>query len=156
MDLDNGGKRVFQRLGGPGDSRNQKVCFHWRAGNCNRHPCPFLHRELQPPPSNGAPSKRAHGFTDDASGFSGPRSRPNYGGSDSKWGRAHGGTNSRAVRKPEKVFKICRYWLQENCEYGEGCRYLHSWSLGDGFSMLTQLEGHQKVKIFGCLGDSLG
>jgi len=143
MDLDNGGKRVFQRLSGPGDSRN-------------RHPCPFLHRELQPPPSNGAPSKRSHGFTDDSSGFSGPRPRPNYAGSTSTWGRAHGGTNSRTVRKPEKVSKICKFWLQGNCGYGEGCRYLHSWSLGDGFSMLTQLEGHQKVKTFGCLGDSLG
>jgi hypothetical protein len=25
---------------------------------------------------------------------------------------------------------------------------LHSWSLGDGFSLVTQLEGHQKVEFF--------
>lgn len=141
--MDNGGgKRVFQRLSGPGDARNQKVCYHWRAGNCNRHPCPYLHRELQPPPSNGAPSKRAHGFNDESSGFSGPRPRSNYAGST--WGRAHGSANSRTVRKPERVSKICKFWLQGNCGYGEGCRYLHSWSLGDGFSMLTLLEGHKK------------
>ncbi|KAG6716853.1 hypothetical protein I3843_04G062700 [Carya illinoinensis] len=143
MDLDSGSKRVFQRLGGPVDPKNQKVCYHWRAGNCNRRPCPFLHRELPPPPSNGAPSKRTHGFVDDSSGFSGPRSRTNYTGST--WGRSHGSANSRTVRKPERVFNVCKYWVQGNCGYGERCRYLHSWSLGEGFAILTQLEGHQKV-----------
>lgn len=144
MDLDGGGsKRVFQRLGGPVDTKNQKVCYHWRAGNCNRHPCPFLHRELPPPSSNGAPSKRPHGFADDSSGFSGPRPRPNYHGST--WGRVHGGASSRTVRKPERVSKVCKYWVQGNCGYGDECRFLHSWSLGESFSMLTQLEGHQKV-----------
>lgn len=134
---------MFQRLGAPLDTKNQKVCYHWRAGNCNRHPCPFLHRELPPPLAAGAPSKRAHGFADDSSGFSGPRPRSNYAGST--WGRSHGGANNRTLRKSERVSKICKYWLQGNCGYGEECRFLHSWSLGDGFSMLTQLEGHQKV-----------
>ncbi|XP_041008116.1 zinc finger CCCH domain-containing protein 48-like isoform X2 [Juglans microcarpa x Juglans regia] len=143
MDLDSGSKRVFQRLGGPVDPKNQKVCYHWRAGYCNRRPCPFLHRELPPPSSNVTPFKRTHGFVDDSSGFSDPRSRTNYTGST--WGRSHGGANSRTVRKPERVFKVCKYWVQGNCGYGEQCRYLHSWSLGEGFSMLTQLEGHQKV-----------
>ncbi|KAG7986718.1 hypothetical protein I3843_03G096100 [Carya illinoinensis] len=143
MDLDSGNKRVFQRLGGPVDPKNQKVCFHWRAGNCTRHPCPYLHRELPTPFSNGSSSKRAHGFVDDSSGFSGLRTRTNYTGST--WGRSHGGANSRTIRKPERVSKICKYWVQGSCGYGEQCRFLHSWSLGEGFSMLTQLEGHQKV-----------
>ncbi|KHN23067.1 Zinc finger CCCH domain-containing protein 48 [Glycine soja] len=32
-----------------------------------------------------------------------------------------------------------------SCSYGERCKFLHSWSVGDGFSLLTQLEGHQKA-----------
>ncbi|KAJ6748038.1 WD REPEAT-CONTAINING [Salix purpurea] len=114
MDLDyNGGnttttnKRVFHRIGG-GQSvndtsnqhnhqhqQNQKVCYHWRAGKCNRFPCPFLHRELPAPPPhaylNGGEGGAKRGFAgNDSSSFSGRRG-------------------------------------------------------GDGFSLLTQLEGHQKV-----------
>lgn len=169
MDVDSGSKRVFQRLGGPvensknyhhsnnnnNSSQIQKVCYHWRAGNCNRHPCPYLHRELPPPP-NGS-SKRGGGggggFSDDysssSSSFSGPRSsRPNYSNS---WGRAHGGggggnrTLTRNNKPTEKVSKVCNFWIQGNCGYGEKCRYLHSWSTGDNFSMVAQLEGHLKV-----------
>ncbi|GMY07071.1 Zinc finger CCCH domain-containing protein 48 [Fagus crenata] len=153
MDVDNGSKRVFQRLGGSVDpkNQNQKVCYHWRAGNCNRHPCPYLHRELpHPSASNGAhSSKRSHGgFNDDysssSSSFSGPRHhRPNY--SASTWGRPNN-TRNLTTRKPtERVPKVCKFWIQGSCGYGDGCRYLHSWSQGDSFSMVAQLEGHQKV-----------
>ncbi|XP_044506546.1 zinc finger CCCH domain-containing protein 48-like [Mangifera indica] len=128
MDLDaNGGnKRVFQRLGvGPSTTdTKQKVCYHWRAGKCNRFPCPFLHRELPLPPqktgpANGATVKRF---------------------ANSSWGRV--GNNNRPVRKTEKV---CTYWVEGKCGYGEKCKFLHSWFLGEGFRLLTQLEGHQKV-----------
>ncbi|XP_057951700.1 zinc finger CCCH domain-containing protein 48 isoform X2 [Malania oleifera] len=147
MDLD-GNKRVFSRLGRPSnDTKQQKVCFHWRAGNCNKFPCPYLHRELPPPSStsNGTSSKRPHGFSDD-SGFSRGSNRriPNF---NPTWGRVHGGGGGGGggrgvVRKTEK---ICTYWVQGSCNYGEKCRYMHSWCLGDSFSLLTQLEGHQKV-----------
>lgn len=156
MDVDGGGsKRVFTRLGGggggpqPDPSKTQKVCYHWRAGKCNRHPCPFLHRELPaPPPHQGlngtATSKRHHGF---AASTDGPSRRgPNNfnGGASSTWGRngGAGGSNRVFVRKMEKV---CNYWLQGNCSYGDKCKFLHCWSMGDSFSLLTQLDGHQKV-----------
>ena len=135
---------MYHRLGGPaGDAKHQKVCYHWQAGKCNRHPCPFLHSELPPPNANGASSKRPYA---DNSGFSGHRRNPNF----NTWGRGGGsgsgggvgGGNRSVVRKADKV---CNYWIQGNCNFGERCKYLHSWSTGDGFSMLTQLEGHQKV-----------
>ncbi|CAN1180630.1 Zinc finger CCCH domain-containing protein 48 [Linum perenne] len=153
MDLDaNGGNRgVFHRLsGGSGggarprssdsSKQNQKVCYHWRAGKCNRYPCPFLHRELSPPnpATNGGGGKR--GFGND-SGFSGPpatRRAPNFNNS-STWGRPG---NSSVVKKAEKV---CNYWVQGKCTYGENCRFLHGWSLGESFGLLTQLEGHQNI-----------
>ncbi|XAR71753.1 hypothetical protein NMG60_11018160 [Bertholletia excelsa] len=141
MDVE-GNKRVFQRLGPSGDSKHQKVCYHWRAGNCYRFPCPYLHRELPAPqPGNNGPasSKRPHGFADDQQM---PRRNPNVGNSSS-WGRVYGGpAGGRNVKKTEKV---CNYWVQGNCHYGDKCRFLHSWSTGDSFSFLTLLEGHQKV-----------
>lgn len=142
---------MFQRLGGPSTDPKNKVCYHWRAGKCTRYPCPFLHRELPSPPThppNGtASSKRHHAFAAAAADDpSVPRRAPN-----NTWGRPHagrGGGNNRVVRKMEK---ICTYWLQGNCSYGETCKFLHSWSMGEGFSLLTQLDGHQKVIwIFGC------
>ncbi|KAH7537964.1 hypothetical protein FEM48_Zijuj03G0148900 [Ziziphus jujuba var. spinosa] len=148
MDVDGGGnKRVFQRLGGSSTDPKNKVCYHWRAGKCNRYPCPFLHRELPSPPiqpPNGtASSKRHHVFNAAAADDpTVPRRAPN-----NTWGRPHagrggGGANNRVVRKMDKV---CSYWLQGNCSRGETCKFLHSWSLGDGFSLLSQLDGHQKV-----------
>ncbi|GFY84274.1 zinc finger WD40 repeat protein 1 [Actinidia rufa] len=110
MDLE-GNKRVFHRLGPSSDDRNQKVCYHWRAGKCDRFPCPYLHRELPQQAKNGtASSKRPLGFSDDQ---------------------------------------------QENCTYGDRCRYLHSWSTG-GFSLLTQLEGHQECAGVINLGGEVG
>lgn len=150
MDVDGGeSKRIFRRLGGPQSdpNKNQKVCYHWRAGKCNRHPCPYLHRELPSPPVqhalNGtASSKRPHAF---AATTDGPRGRgPNSfnGGPSSTWGRT--GANRVFVRKMDKV---CNFWVQGNCSYGDRCKYLHSWSMGDCVSLLTTLEGHQKVTI---------
>ncbi|XWS48389.1 hypothetical protein CRYUN_Cryun13aG0072300 [Craigia yunnanensis] len=148
MDLDVGNRRVFNRLGGPSaaptdSSKQQKVCYHWRAGKCTRFPCPFLHRELPHPSGpttangSGAPKR----FADD-SGFSGPvpRRGPNFNNNhNNSWGKM--GAN-KVVKKTEKV---CNYWVQGNCNYGDKCRFLHSWSLGEGFTMLNQLDGHQKV-----------
>ncbi|KAL9335716.1 hypothetical protein Peur_072897 [Populus x canadensis] len=167
MDLDyNGGnttntnKRVFHRLGGGQSAndtsnqhnhqhqQNQKVCYHWRAGKCNRFPCPFLHRELPAPPphasvNGGGGGGAKRGFAgNDSSSFSGRRGgNSNYSNS---WGRFGNKGDVRGVKRVS-VEKVCNFWVQGNCSFGDKCRYLHSWSLGDGFSLVTQLEGHQKV-----------
>ncbi|CAA2998318.1 zinc finger CCCH domain-containing 48 [Olea europaea subsp. europaea] len=63
------------------------------------------------------------------------------------WGRVQGqgsgGNNSNMVVK--KMEKLCNHWLQGNCKFGDNCKYLHQWSTGDCFSLLTPLEGHQQV-----------
>ncbi|CAI9295706.1 unnamed protein product [Lactuca saligna] len=156
MDFD-GGKRVFNRLGPSqqhNDTRNQKVCYHWRAGNCNRFPCPFLHRELSAPANGTASSKRPHGFsTDDqrsttarrggGSNFNGPNTWGRGGGRGGNVINNNNSSSKGAVFK--KTEKICNFWVQGSCGYGDKCRYLHSWSSANCFAMLTQLEGHQKV-----------
>lgn len=150
-----GSKRVFHRLGPSqldnSNNKQQKVCFHWRAGRCNRFPCPFLHREIQGPPphqqqhvaGNGmssSSSKRPHRFNDDNRGGGGMRRNPNF---NNTWGRTAPGGGA-VVKKTEKV---CNYWVKGNCTYGNTCRFLHSWTTGDCFTLLTQLEGHQKVIV---------
>ncbi|GAB4845120.1 Zinc finger CCCH domain-containing protein 48 [Ancistrocladus abbreviatus] len=54
-------------------------------------------------------------------------------------GTANGGSSTMVQGK-----KICEYWITGNCLDGEKCCYLHSWYYGDGFTLMTQLEGHKK------------
>ncbi|KAK6117567.1 hypothetical protein DH2020_048695 [Rehmannia glutinosa] len=157
MDVE-GGRRVFHRLGPSSSSDNgsnnnnkqQKVCFHWRQGKCTRHPCAFLHGEL-PTVGNG---KRAHqGFGEDnhrgggSGGGGGLRRSGNYNfNNNSTWGRAQPQqpvSSSRTFVK--KIEKLCNYWVQGSCKFGDNCKYLHQWSTGDCFSLLAPLEGHQQV-----------
>lgn len=145
MDID-GSKRIFQRLGpsqGDNGTKQTKVCFHWRAGRCNRFPCPYLHRELpqssQPHASltnSTAPSKRSQGFSDDFGG--GVRRNTN------SWGRTQAHVSGNSTRAVTKTDKVCNYWVNGSCKYADNCRFLHSWSTGNCFCMLTHLEGHQK------------
>ncbi|KAL3524228.1 hypothetical protein ACH5RR_017062 [Cinchona calisaya] len=160
MEVD-GNKRVFQRLGpvtgGPSssgsDDKQRKVCFNWRAGKCSRFPCPYLHRELPPPSQqqssmgNGgaATSKRPHGFArDDNYVGGGMRRNSNF---NNSWGmqqqHQQQGYGGRGIVK--KTEKLCNQWVQGSCSYGDKCRFFHSWYTGDCFSLLTQLDGHEKV-----------
>ncbi|OMP03962.1 Zinc finger, CCCH-type [Corchorus olitorius] len=131
-----GNRRVYNRLGGPStaptdSSKNQKVCYHWRAGKCNRYPCRFLHDELPDPSAAAAANgSGARKRSSDDSGFSGPVAKrgPNY---KNTW-----------VRKTDQ--KVCSYWMQGQCTHGDKCKFLHSWSSGEGFALLNHLDGHQE------------
>ncbi|KAL5718479.1 Zinc finger CCCH domain-containing protein 48 [Ranunculus cassubicifolius] len=162
MDLDNGGgKRVFNRLGPQSQQQShsnfetQKVCYYWRSGRCNKHPCPYLHSEL---PQQNNNSKRSQGVQDDNRNFSGQgfaRRKPSFNNNNnqhvsSKWGRGHGGTGggggAGGFRPNVKVQdRLCNFWIDGKCAYGDKCKFLHQWFISDSFTMLTQLPGHEKV-----------
>lgn len=152
MDFDtserDGGKRIYSRLGPPPD-RSRKVCFHWQAGRCNRHPCPFLHTDAPQKRANYSSPDDPHKFQAAGSGFARRNPNPNStagsnpNGHSSNWGRSRGGGGARIP--PKSSEKICGYWLKGKCSYGDKCRNLHSWFVGETFSFLTLLEGHQKV-----------
>ncbi|KAL9240417.1 hypothetical protein vseg_014641 [Gypsophila vaccaria] len=159
MDIEGGSnRRVFNRLGTNNNNQNQnqnqnnqqnrsysnqKVCNYWRQGRCNRNPCQFLHREVPLPStsSNGVVSKRSYnigaGVGGNEGGFS-TRKNPNF---NNTWGRNT--TNNGVSQK--KLEKVCNYWVEGKCSYGERCKYLHTWNVGDSFSLLTTLEGHKQV-----------
>ncbi|CAL9782216.1 unnamed protein product [Musa acuminata subsp. burmannicoides] len=129
-----GNKRSFQRAGSSqgAPDRVNKVCFDWQAGRCNRHRCRFLHSELpQPMSADGATSRRGN-HQGLVRGNSGAAGAPISG-----WGKG------RAGRKASD--KICSYFIGGNCSYGDKCRFLHSWFIGDSFSLLAPLQGHQNV-----------
>ncbi|XP_043704490.1 zinc finger CCCH domain-containing protein 48-like [Telopea speciosissima] len=161
-----GNKGVFNRRIGAAAHKPNKVCYFWRSGSCNRNPCPFLHRELPPPPSiNGNASKRPQVGSANNRNFTRPsslsrRPDPNLRLVSNTWVRNQGDGSATVPRKtqdknhgdglaivPRKTTKdkICHYWLAGNCSYGDECKYLHSWFLCDCFTLLKQLEGHQKV-----------
>lgn len=173
MDLDtserDGGKRIYSRLG-PSQDRYQKVCYHWQNGRCNRYPCPFLHSELPPKRANYSSSYSSpddpRNFQGGGSGFNrrNPNPNPNstalsnhngpnpavsnHNGPPSRWGRSRGGGGGGARVPTKNPEKMCGYWLKGKCTYGDSCRYLHASSIGDTFSFLKLLEGHEQVVLF--------
>ncbi|KAF9600084.1 hypothetical protein IFM89_002557 [Coptis chinensis] len=157
MDVDNGGgRRVYNRFGGSQNSGPSKICHYFQQGRCTRNPCRFLHVLSEDSSNDGIGSKRSNGFANDRDysgpqGFARRKSNPNFSSNHtvpSKWGRGHGGTGGGAAgyRPPPKVQdKLCQFWIDGKCSYGDSCRYRHQWFSSDSFTMLTQLPGHEQV-----------
>ncbi|WOL07509.1 zinc finger CCCH domain-containing protein 17 isoform X1 [Canna indica] len=145
----NGNKRVHQRLEpahatAADRAANNKVCYHWRAGRCNRHPCPFLHSELPAPQQHSSAPDGGAGLAKRSLVWKNPSAAGAASGPPSKWGKGRGG--GAPGRPPGKApDKVCNYFLAGNCTYGERCRYLHSWFISDSFSLLAPLQGHEKA-----------
>ncbi|KAG6521349.1 hypothetical protein ZIOFF_018464 [Zingiber officinale] len=101
-----GNRRGYQRAG-PSQvpDRSNKVCFHWQAGRCSRHPCPFLHSDPQQTVLADGAAKRGH--------LQGHVSRniASAGAPPAKWGKGRAGGKA-----PDK---ICNYFLTGNCSFGD-------------------------------------
>ncbi|KAL6004670.1 hypothetical protein ACLOJK_005225 [Asimina triloba] len=107
-----------------------RVCYQWQLGRCYRLPCPFLHPDI--------PFKRKTHVDD-------PRSFQYSAPAPFQSGRGRGrGMDSAPKGSAEK---LCKFWALGKCNYGDRCRFLHSWCIGDSFTFVTALEGHEKVVL---------
>ncbi|RZC59611.1 hypothetical protein C5167_006914 [Papaver somniferum] len=136
-------KRIHNRPAGErGVPTKDIVCKYWKAGRCTSNPCQYRHSELPQSSSNIRIQQPS-----DQGNFSGScsfqrrkqntynRAPPSY------WGRDHdqgGAVNGKT---------ICKYWMDNECSFGESCKFLHPWFAGDDFTMLAQLAGHEKEKV---------
>ncbi|KAL6004618.1 hypothetical protein ACLOJK_005173 [Asimina triloba] len=105
-----------------------RVCYQWQCGRCYRLPCPFLHPDI--------PSRRRTHADD-------PRSFQYSAPAPLKPGGGRGRVMDSAPKGSAE--KLCKFWALGKCNYGDRCRFLHSWCVGDSFTFVTALEGHQKV-----------
>ncbi|KAI3857129.1 hypothetical protein MKW98_010543 [Papaver atlanticum] len=149
MGIDNR-KRILNRSGG-GVPTGDIVCRHWRAGRCTSNPCQYRHSQL--------PQPNQRNFS--VSG-SIPQRKPNtYNRVPSKWGSQGGAVNGRPKGTGFKAplntrDKICKYWMDGKCSYGERCKFLHQWFVSDDFTMLAQLAGHEKEKVISGIAKPMG
>lgn len=123
-----------------GRNNQLKVCKHWRAGNCYRFPCPFLHAEELPKGSSNPPPRGGDHWRNPNSNFRNSWTRQEQ--QKQKQEGSSAATERGVVKKTEK---LCKFWLKGSCDYGENCKFLHSWKKGDCFSYLSELEGHEDV-----------
>ncbi|OIT20967.1 zinc finger ccch domain-containing protein 48 [Nicotiana attenuata] len=124
------------------------VCKHWMAGNCNRFTCQFLHSRELVEPSWPKQQQQQH-----AKRFSDNHNPKKKKYNNNTWRRSSSTTTTTAaggggvvVRNNNKAEKaVCKYWVKEKCTYGNSCKNLHSWATGNCFTLLAQLQGHEKV-----------
>ncbi|KAK1626402.1 hypothetical protein QYE76_000717 [Lolium multiflorum] len=148
-----GNRRVHNRLGpAPGaassSSSSGKVCHHWRVGRCNRFPCPFLHSELPEATANSSRPNQTDGPGAGGHVWRNPNSGGGGGGrggsGSNRWGRGPGGADVAARNWVQD--RPCKYFLAgEHCSYGERCRYPHTYCMSNSITLLTPLQGHEKV-----------
>lgn len=140
--------RVSERRQGSGFHRQSRgglvnvICAFWLEGRYSRHPCKFLHAETE-----SATSRQPKQFQDYKS-RTWKRTPDNSSTAKISSVLSSAEDGSEHSNGTERVQdKVCQYWLPGKCVHGEVCKFLHSWSYGNGFSMTTKLEGHCKVIV---------
>ncbi|XP_052177807.1 zinc finger CCCH domain-containing protein 17-like isoform X4 [Diospyros lotus] len=139
--------RVSERRQGSGFRRQSRgglvnvICAaFWLEGRCCRHPCKFLHAETK-----SVTSRQPKQFQDYKSRTwkRTPDNSSIVKNSSVLSSAEDGSEHSNGTERVQD--KVCQYWLPGKCVHGEVCKFLHSWSYGNGFSMITKLEGHCKA-----------
>ncbi|CAI0459311.1 unnamed protein product [Linum tenue] len=157
--------------------KSRKVCIYWKQGRCNRNPCRFVHGDLATadlrasyvyraprtqsqalpgglrrktlsPPEEDRAVKRSKS-TQVTSAAVSQKSRNNCQKIESaqKPEASLLVTTTTVERSEDKA--CCQEWMSGSCGRGDSCQFLHSWSRGDGFSLLARLEGHVGKPVSG-------
>ncbi|KAI5084772.1 hypothetical protein GOP47_0000941 [Adiantum capillus-veneris] len=122
------------------------VCTYYMEGRCNRNPCNFLHPDDPSAVAShtGAFNGKRPNFTPDDSSFQGGTNRRNV------WGRLRGSKAGKVsalgeARHGKPRDKLCHFFLRGNCNKGDQCNFVHSYTNSDEISFMTQLSGHGKA-----------
>ncbi|MCO5608221.1 hypothetical protein L7F22_062427 [Adiantum nelumboides] len=122
------------------------VCTYYMEGRCNRNPCNFLHPDDPSAVAShtGSYNGKRSNFTPDDSSFQGGSTRRNV------WGRLRGSKAGKVsafgeARHGKARDKLCHFFLRGNCNKGDQCNYVHSYTNSDDISFMTQLSGHEKA-----------
>ncbi|MCO5552184.1 hypothetical protein L7F22_005695 [Adiantum nelumboides] len=122
------------------------VCTYYMEGRCNRNPCNFLHPDDPSAVAShtGSYNGKRSNFTPDDSSFQGGSTRRNV------WGRLRGSKAGKVsafgeARHGKSRDKPCHFFLRGNCNKGDQCNYLHSYTNSNDISFMTQLSGHEKA-----------
>ncbi|GAB2244966.1 hypothetical protein Droror1_Dr00000459 [Drosera rotundifolia] len=166
-------RRVSQRQNGAAFVRHRQpnngvVCAFWSAGNCTRNPCRFLHPGTDTNMTQSRPNTWNRSTSDDYR-RSVRKEKVDLMRTDQEVYQSQKKQRSRIENfddgqmnnepRPHKDFVsasgarttkqalpgICKYWITGNCVHGDKCQHLHSWHRGDGFSLVTHLDGHKKA-----------
>eukprot|EP00250_Pteridium_aquilinum_P009336 c18604_g1_i1 orf=778-2208(-) len=141
-------KRTYFRAG----ARAQQVCTFWLEGRCNRNPCNFLHPEDPSAAANNSfHSSNTGAHNGKRSTFASDDSAPQGGGNRRNvWGRIRGSKTGKVsasgeVRHGKPRDKLCNFFLRGNCNKGDQCNFMHSFTNSEDITFMTQLSGHEKA-----------
>ncbi|CAI0459310.1 unnamed protein product [Linum tenue] len=123
--------------------KSRKVCIYWKQGRCNRNPCRFVHGDLATADLQEDRAVKRSKSTQVTSAAVSQKSRNNCQKIESaqKPEASLLVTTTTVERSEDKA--CCQEWMSGSCGRGDSCQFLHSWSRGDGFSLLARLEGHE-------------
>ncbi|KAL0009023.1 hypothetical protein SO802_010525 [Lithocarpus litseifolius] len=163
--------RLEEGRGGHLNNSSNKICKFWLSGRCLKNPCRFAHSEIPDVSTIHRPMQRLPSLLSSPSNAlisntwrRAPRNSQNV---QEKWPElaesvSESSSECSVVENycnlenvveekplehvPKKTAeKVCEFWVQGTCVYGDQCPYLHSWFRGDKFKRLAELQGHNKA-----------
>ncbi|KAJ7290923.1 hypothetical protein O6H91_Y291200 [Diphasiastrum complanatum] len=160
MEVDDGSNRVGGKRNFPGSRtfgpRIPQVCRFWQEGRCLKgDACQWQHPVA--PETSGRFSgsseplgyKKSNYSIDNRAGAHVASIGTNGSGGQRRWGRKQQLQNlgEKVPFDSKRPLRdtVCLYWIRGNCNRGNNCNFLHSYTTASDFDIMTKLKGHEKV-----------
>ncbi|KAJ7157842.1 hypothetical protein O6H91_Y547900 [Diphasiastrum complanatum] len=160
MEVDDGSNRVGGKRNFPGSRtfgpRIPQVCRFWQEGRCLKgDACQWQHPVA--PETSGRFSgsseplgyKKSNYSIDNRAGAHVASIGTNGSGGQRRWGRKQQLQNlgEKVPFDSKRPLRdtVCLYWIRGNCNRGNNCNFLHSYTTASDFDIMTKLKGHEKA-----------